>query len=222
MIKINLAARKGSAVATSAGQTDAGTGQNTASTSLQSQISRLKDLQFNAATLGELKDLPIKRLGGVILIIFVANYLSSSFQADELKKLDDQLEKIATQGRTLKAELDKTKGFDVIKKSLEADELTMKTKIEVINKLLSDRQKPPKVLLGLSSIIPAEVWLSNFNLTQDDMKLSGYALNQLLVPEFEKLLGESADFKDVRVNSQTAATEGGMDVVRFDITAKRK
>ncbi len=98
----------------------------------------------------------------------------------------------------------------------------MKTKIDVINKLLSDRTKPPKVLLGLSSIIPAEVWLSVFSLNETDMRLSGFAYSQLLVPQFEKVLGESADFKDVRVNSQSSFVENGMDVVKFDLTAKRK
>jgi Tfp pilus assembly protein PilN len=157
------------------------------------------------------------------MTVLIANYLSSSFQAEELSKLDGQLEKLVTQQKGLKAELEKTKGFEAIKKSLEADELTMRTKIEVINKLLQDRQKPPKVLLGLSNIIPADVWLSTFELDASEVKLSGYAMNNLQVPEFQKNLNESADFKDVTLLGQSSMKDSsGMDVVKFDFQAKRR
>jgi hypothetical protein len=226
MIKINLAARKGPAVApggTATGGTS-GTGVTGSGTLAGLSLNNLRDLRFDAQTLGQLKELPLKRIGAIAATILIANYLSSSFQADELAKVTRELEKLRAAQKTLKAELDKTKGFEAIKVSLEADERTMRTKIDVIQKLLVDRQKPPKVLLGLSNIIPPDVWLSNFSLTATDVKLSGYAMTNLQVPEFQKNLSESADFKDVTLVSQTSTKDPSsqIDIVHFDLEAKRR
>jgi Tfp pilus assembly protein PilN len=225
MIKINLAARKGSVHAgTAATSTEGATGSATLSQTLAGfSIGKIRDAAFDPSILGQLKELPLKRIGVIVITIMVANYLSSSYQADELSKLDRELEKLRTAQKGLKAELDKTKGFEAIKVSLENDERTMKTKIEVIQKLLTDRQKPPKLLLTLSNIIPPEMWLGSFQLTQTDVKLSGYAANNLQVPEFQKNLSESADFKDVTLVGQSTMKDAqGNDIVRFEMEAKRR
>lgn len=225
MIKINLAAKKSA----SHGGGTAATGTAAGGTGTLSQtlagfsIGKLRDVQFDAAALGQLKELPLKRIGVIVVTILVANYLSASFQADELSKVDKELDKLRTAQKALKAELDKTKGFEAIKISLENDERTMKQKIEVIQKLLVDRQKPPKVLLSLSNIIPPEMWLSSFTLNSTDVKLSGFAMNNLQVPEFQKNLSESADFKDVNLVDQSSSREAdGTEIVKFDLEAKRR
>jgi Tfp pilus assembly protein PilN len=225
MIKINLAAKKSASAGggTGATGTAAGGTGSLSQTLAGFSVGNIRNIQFDANSLGQLKELPLKRIGVIVVTILVANYLSASFQADELSKLDKELDKLKTAQKSLKAELDKTKGFEAIKVSLENDERTMKTKIEVIQKLLVDRQKPPKVLLSLSNIIPPEMWLNSFTLTASDVKLTGYAMNNLQVPEFQKNLSESADFKDVNLVSQTAARDpDGSEIVSFTLEAKRR
>lgn len=223
MIKINLAARKGPTLSAGTGTGTQGTGATGSGTLAGFSLNNLRDLRFDADTLGRLKELPLKRIGAIVATVMIANYLVSSFEADEIAKVNLELERLRTAQKGLKAELDKTKGFEAIKVSLENDERTMKTKIDVIQRLLVDRQKPPKVLLGLSNIIPPDVWLSSFNLTATDVKLQGFAMTNLQVPEFQKNLGESADFKDVTLINQSIYKDTtGLDIVHFELEAKRR
>jgi len=203
MIKINLASRKQAVAA------DANAGKT--------------GLLLGGMRLEELRELPIRRYVLALIVVFMANYLLDEYKQDELKKVGTVLTALRLEQTKIQTELGKTKGFEEIKKQLDADEFTMRTKIETIEKLIADRQTPSRVLVALSTAIPSEVWLSNFRVENSQVSFVGSSLGFNQISDFMKNLGESAYFTDLRLqNTQQATTERGAEVAVFELQAKQR
>src|SRR4051812_7145125 len=123
MIRINLAARKQGAV--SGGSVR--------------EIKGPTLLTSPMDALGGLRELPIKKVVLLLLVIIVGNYVLGDYKDGEIKKLDAELATMRQEQTKLNADLAKTKGYEDIKKVLDADELTLRTKIETIQTLLNGR-----------------------------------------------------------------------------------
>lgn len=206
MIKINLATRKQSA---SVGGSDA-------------KSSRVAGMKLDARLDG-IKELPWRKALAVVVLYLVASYGLDDFKLEELAKVNAVIDKLTAEQTRLKAELAKTKDFDELKKSLDADEVALRTKIDTIQKLIRDRQTPPKMLLSLSGSTPKDVWLTDFQAKDDEITLKGFSLGYNGISDFMKALNESVYFGDLKlVNTTTGRDETGLEAATFDLSAKRK
>jgi Tfp pilus assembly protein PilN len=209
MIKINLATKKASVQ--SAGE------DGKKSTPLGAGFSKL-DLRLDA-----IKDLPIRKIATAALACMAGSYLLDGYKEDEMKKVDAALSKVTAEQTRLRAEVAKSKGFEAMKKQLEADEFSIRTKIETIEKLVADRQTPPKILLAVANTIPAEVWLQTFKMADGEASFRGYATNYNQISDFMKNLNENAYFTDLRlVGTSQTKDSGGSEAASFELSAKRR
>jgi Tfp pilus assembly protein PilN len=212
MIKINLALRKQPSGATEGTK---GTGATFNTFSLE---------KFKDARLDGLKELPIKKLALFITAIGLSWYFMDDWKATKLADLDTEISKLTAERARLSKMLEKTKELDVLKKALETDEALIRNKIETVQKLIQDRQTPPKLLLSLSSGMPAEVWISDFKIEKDEVTFHGSSLNFGQISDFMKTINESALFKDVKLvkTEQAKDNKTGMEIADFELQAKRR
>lgn len=205
MIKINLANKKSAAtvVATSDGRTSTKLGK---------------------ISMDELREIP--NLMPVILLAvcwYAVTYFLDDYKETEIRKLDVRIEELQGEQTQLRTRLAESKVLEQEQKQYEVDEKVIKTKIEVIQKLLQDRMLPPKMLLTLSHIIPVEVWLSDIQLDSTSLKIKGDALDFNPISEFMKNIKETAYFKDANLrSSQQGKEETGLEVTKFEIHAERR
>ena len=157
MIRINLASRKQSASVP--GESRSSLGGNK-----------------SEARLDDLKSLPLRQIGLMLVVAAGATYLLDDFKQAELKKVAEVAVKIRTEQARLKSELVKTKDYEENFKSLEADEATLRAKTEVIQKLLTDRQLPPKMMMPLATAIPQDVWLKSVDVKDQEVSSGGSAM----------------------------------------------
>jgi Tfp pilus assembly protein PilN len=213
MIKINLATRK-QAVASSGDGSKAG-----GSASLSGMLTGFR----NDSRLDGLKELPVKKFAVGILAVIAAGYLVDTFKDDELAKKETLLGTARTEQGKLKADLAKTKGYEDIKKSLDADELTLRTKIETIQKLIADRQASPKMMTAISSAIPAEVWLKGLKIEDAAVAFKGASMGFNPIADFIKNLKESAYFGEVQLQgTKQEVDETGAPAAGFELQARRR
>ncbi len=207
MIKINLALRKTASLVEQGG----GASQLTMAT--------LRGLKVN-----EVLETPAFRQALVLgALMLGGSYWVDTTKENEIHQAQEVIDKLREDQAQIRKSLDETKKYEGLKKALEDDELVIRQKLDVIQKLMSDRAVPPKLLLALSSALPKEVWLSEFRVEPQDITFRGDASDFNQVSDFMKNLNESISFKDVVLrNTQQARDEQGVETAKFEIVVKRR
>lgn len=207
MIKINLASRKGPSSGGALGGTRL----------------TMVGLARAAPSLEQLKGLPIRKITIPLIIGFAASYTVDNLKEQDIAEMNVALDKVNAERPALLAQTNKMKAAEETKKTLETDESTIRIKIDTIQKLIAGRTTPPKLLMALSTAIPKDVWLSEFQLKSADIKLKGYSLGFNQISDFMKNLNENAYFMDLGLKTtQQVKDESGAEVAYFELAAKRR
>lgn len=205
MIKINLASRK---AASALGPGSSGGGLGSIASSVD--VSEVNKQMIRAMLLGAAG-------------YFGANYYLDLQKTELLATVEKDAQSIQAKTTELQASLAKFKQYEELKKVLDTDEKLIKTKLETILKLSSDKSVNVQILQTLSNTLPSEVWLSSYKVTQSELELRGSALDFNLVSDFMKRLSESEVVTDVQLlNTNQAKDEKGIQVATFEVKAKRK
>ena len=200
MIKINLASRK----------TSAAISPSSGGPALSLDVSDINKQMLRSVILG------------------AAAYLGSNYwfdiqKAELLASVDQKSKAIEKRTTEIQASLGKFKQYEELKKALDTDEKLIKTKLDTILKLSSDKAINVQILKTLSSSLPSEVWLSSYKVNQSELEFHGSALDFNLVSDFMKRLSESDVITDVQLlNTNQSKDEKGVSVATFEVKAKRK
>lgn len=214
MIRINLALRKQSAAATAAG------GDLTAATRLTALTQGAFRLD---ARIDGLQGLPLRKIGALAAVAVASHFGMSSFQVDQLKEVETELEGVRAEQAKLEADVSKTKEYLPLKKQLDEDEAMIRTKIRTVRNLIADRQTPPQLFAALSGATPREIWLSEVKIGQENVVLKGAAASVGDIPDFMRMVRESAYFSDVALEETRAGRESdGQEIAQFSLIAKRR
>ena len=203
MIKINFATRKRSAAAAPGEKGKAG--------------------GLGKLDLGSLAELPLKKFALAAGACALGYWLLEDFKQTELDALAPVVQKLTAEQTRLNAELAKTKGFEAVKAQLEQDEFVIRTKIETIEKLVSDRGDTHKMMMNLSETLPAEVWLKDLVIRGGEVVFKGSSVGYNPISDFMKRLNESAYLSDLALLSTTQrADRRGTEIADFELTARRR
>jgi Tfp pilus assembly protein PilN len=217
MIKVNLASKKQAVIA----QGGAVAATKKPAFDLKNfDVGRIRDsLSFDF-----LKDPQTRKLLLVAAVSIMAYFALDGYETDQVKKQEEILTQVNADNVKLAADLAKTKGYEAVKLEIDADEKILKTKLDTIKTLMAERQIPPKLLLALSNDIPSETWLSDFALTDKDLKMKGSSVGYGEITDFMKMLGENEFLTDVKLvtSKQEKDPTNGMDLASFELSAKRK
>ena len=96
----------------------------------------------------------------------------------------------------------------------------LENKIEVIDGLDRARSGPVRVMDELALNTPDRLWLTGVTTKGDVITLTGKSLDNELIALFLRRLGESDYFTNVDLGSAKLGKDGGLKLVKFDITAR--
>lgn len=98
--------------------------------------------------------------------------------------------------------------------------IQVKKKLDVLSQLRKNKTGPAQRLASLSDLTPEQLWLTNYNETSGDVKISGIAFTEELIAQFMRSLEASSDFMAVEllVSEQTVVADTKLK--KFDITMK--
>ncbi|OFZ78786.1 MAG: hypothetical protein A2583_09660 [Bdellovibrionales bacterium RIFOXYD1_FULL_53_11] len=222
MIKINLATMKQAASAGGAGDAPVKRGDIIGTIS-QALTGLIKRRGVGAAEGGGIDKKMIRKIILMIGVGFAADFLAGDFMAEEMKKVEAALARVDAEKSKFQAEVQKTRGYEAIKKQLEADEFIIRTKVDTMEKLVTDRQTPPKLLLSVATAIPKDVWLSSFKVDGPSVVFSGGSVGFNPVSDFMKTLGESAYFSELNLQkTEQTRDAAGTEIAIFELMARRK
>ena len=214
MIKVNLATRKESGVMggrRNSGHTMPGT----------AILTRINIESFNGLAYHRII------IPGVIALI--AFFALDAIKQKQLEGIDSVLDKLKAEVAQLQVSVAKFKTYDLLKKDLDEDELTIRTKLETIQKLANDRAFVPRLLLSISKTIPRDVWLSQLSIEPVSISFTGKSMGLNQISDFMKVLGESTDLKEVTLKNAQQTSPGGSgrfgslsEISSFEIHSKRR
>ena len=205
MIKINLARKRKFAASA-----DAGAGG-------KFSLGRL------GITKDDLKELPFIRIGICLLAAWLATDGVERYKNALIDVQDKAVKELQGKQQEQAKELAKVKDYDVQRKQLESDEAVLKGKIDAIQKLVSDRLGLYNSLYAISTSIPADVWLTVFDIKSDLINIQGASLDINQVSDFMKKLNETPYFSDITLKKTSQVRDqGGNELANFEIGAKRR
>lgn len=226
MIKINLKSRKAAVgVSTSSATGDAGAfgGMGGRFTDLIGRINSSSGGSEGFAGEASSKSMLVM-VATFALILGAAWWVADSQKTRLLEEVATEAAAVDSKIAQLDSELSKTNGYEQIRKSLEADEKSIRTKITTIQELIHERGTPPKILMTLSEAIPKNVWLQNFILADNKYRISGGSDGMDVVSDFMRGLEETIYFKNVVLKSskQDAQPKGGRTAAVFELEAEKR
>jgi type IV pilus assembly protein PilN len=144
----------------------------------------------------------------VLLLVLagIGNFFVYNRFESELRSLDKQ---IATT-KTEIAQLEKTIG-EV--KSIKEDKKALEDKLKILDTLKKGRTGPVKVLDELATIIPAKVWIGEFNEQNGGVSMTGAASSYEDLSIFSKKLKASTHFTNINIKTARQRADGTVDWV---------
>lgn len=166
---------------------------------------------------------PIPKLLISLVVCYYVDETLIGYRDEELKKVDAQIAEIEAKKTQITTKLAKIKGFEPIKRQLEEDEKSIRLKLDVVNKLLDDRNAPSKMMMQLAQSIPDEVWLNSLAVTANEVKIAGSTPGYNQVSDFIKALNSTSQFTDIVLSGASEQKETtGLTIQNFDLVAKRR
>jgi len=148
-------------------------------------------------------------IGAFVLVLALAcNYFWYSRVDADSRALDARI----SSTRDDIAKLEKTIG-EV--KSIAAEKKALEDKLKILDNLKKGRTGPVKVMDELSNLIPARVWLADYQEQGGSVTMHGSAVNYEDLSVFSKKLKTSKHFTDVVIKGAKQRPDG---VVEWEIT----
>lgn len=187
--------------------------------SLGPKAGGLAGIKFNKELLSAL---PWGNIIVFIVVLYAAGYGVDEYKAKLIAEKDVIIDDLSSQKKKLEGKLNEQKNLEALKNTIEKDEQTIKGKLEVISRLMKDRDAPSKLLIELSRVIPAEVWLANFKVDDVTCVIGGSAIGFNQLSDFMRNLRTVPYFQDVTLNQSQAVAAKVGEVTTFDLTIKRR
>lgn len=168
-----------------------------------------------------LKKIPVAKLVALVVISVGAWFFVTTDREENLTRLDAEIADQNNITAKLNEEIAKIAGYEPIKKQLEKDEFTLKTKIETIEKLSSNRLIQYKAAIALSKSISPDIWLTDYSFASEvGVKIQGKALGFGQISDFMKMLNENVYFGGLVLDNSQQEVVLGREIASFSLSNK--
>jgi len=150
----------------------------------------------------------------VVIVCLGGVGLYQSRLSDQVGRAEDRVKQMQSDIDQFKPQLDQVARFKKRKAELEK-------KIDVIDGLDKARSGPVRVLSELATRTPDRLWLTSLATKGEKIVLKGMSLDNELVAQFLRNLGESEYFENVDLdNAKLSSNRKGLKTVQFAINAE--
>jgi len=146
----------------------------------------------------------------VVALIVASLYMVKRVQVSAAK---DDIVEANNRINELKAKIGKIDELKTLKEQV-------KKKLDVLSQLRKNKTGPAQRLATLSDLTPEKLWITNYNESVQDIKISGIAFTEELIAQFMKALEASNDFMAVELVVSEQTEIAGTKLKKFDLTMK--
>jgi len=149
------------------------------------------------------------------IAVTAALLIAANMYADsELSSLQTEFGQLNAQNKALKSKIGKIGTLDRLRGDVER-------KLDLVDTLQQGRFETLNTLLGLSTAIPENVWLTSIVDNAGQLQIKGLGESNKAVANFMRALDESPLFDGIDLQVIVRKTADGVPVRQFDMTLKR-
>lgn len=153
-------------------------------------------------------------LAGVVIVLLAA--VVTSLYLYKRVQVNTAKENIATANdkiNELKKRIGKLEELKAMKEQV-------KKKLDILSQLRKNKTGPAQRLATLSGLTPDRLWLTNYQESGQDVKISGIAFYEELIAQFMRALEGSTDFMAVELLVSEQTDAAGAILKKFDLALK--
>lgn len=142
----------------------------------------------------------------VVASLYAVKYVQVNATKDDITASNNKINELKTKIGKLEA--------------LKALKEQVKKKLDVLTQLRKNKTGPAQRLASLSDLTPEQLWLTSYNESGQDVKISGIAFTEDLIAQYMKSLEASSDFMAVELVVSEQTEMAGTKLKKFDISMK--
>jgi Tfp pilus assembly protein PilN len=152
---------------------------------------------------------PVVAKTAVVLVgLYLCDYVPSYILATKIAELDKKIKVISDKTTALQAELNSKKEIRKQQEQLDKEESEVNRQLAAINGLNRDRSLVFRAVDGMTTVLPATVWLSKMSYGDHKFSLIGSSWDYFPINDFVKALNESTQFQNVVFKGITTEAPG--------------
>ena len=146
------------------------------------------------------------------LVVLAATIYFHTTVSGRISKLDAEIGKANSEIVRLKKEIGEVEKFKARKAELQK-------KVDIISNLQKGRTGPVRYFEALSASIPEKCWIDTLGVKDEQVTLSGVALNNYTIANFMTALGQTGRFRNVVLGAAEQTIGGGCETreVQLDV-----
>lgn len=153
-----------------------------------------------------------------IFLVYLVEPIVDVFYVDEIETIRSATVKHKGKLRKLKKDL---RQYDAIKdqvKKLNLQQENLNSKIKIVKEIVDKRQNPFVILKYIADNTPKNVWLAELEITDKNLKISGYSKSWKSIGSFIENLKDSIFFNGNVKYTQNKATSSKKRFESFELT----
>lgn len=145
-------------------------------------------------------------VGSIVMSLYFVKRVQVSAAKNDITAANDKINE-------LKTKIGKLEELKSLKEQV-------KKKLDVLAQLRKNKTGPAQRLASLSELTPEQLWLTNYNESGQDIKISGVAYTEDLIAQYMKSLEGSLDFMAVELLVSEQIVMGDLKLKKFDMSMK--
>lgn len=151
--------------------------------------------------------------GSVIVLLAVIVLSLYGLKRVQITSAKNEIEDSKNKIKVLEKKIGKLNELKALKEQV-------KKKLDILSLLRKNKTGPAQRLASLSDLTPDQLWLTNYNESAQDVRVSGVALSEELIAQFMRALEASSDFMAVELVVSEQMVSGDSKLKKFDLTLK--
>jgi Tfp pilus assembly protein PilN len=149
--------------------------------------------------------LKIKAVLLVIVLIYIPDFVLVPMWEEERTLVGQAIDAKQAELSSLKRKVSQSQDLEKQIRELKAQEEGLEKKLAAVKQAISEKRNPAPILLYIAKNMPAELWIKELDMNQEELIIKGEALDYVSIGNFVTALKSSVFIRDANITSTNSA-----------------
>ncbi len=149
--------------------------------------------------------LKIKAVLLVIALIYIPDFVLVPMWEEERTLVGQAIDAKQAELSSLKRKVSQSQDLEKQIRELKAQEEGLEKKLAAVKQAISEKRNPAPILLYIAKNMPAELWIKELDMNQEELTIKGEALDYVSIGNFVTALKSSVFIRDANITSTSSS-----------------